>query len=79
MLRPLYPYGRDLIPIVQKAGWAPGLIWMGAEKLSTTGIQSQNCPARKKPLCQLRHHINKGGSFIFSVAESSAQITCKKI
>ena len=29
--RPLYPRKRDLIPMVQEAGCAPGSIWMGAE------------------------------------------------
>jgi len=30
----LYPQGREPVPIVQKAGWAPGLVWMGAENLA---------------------------------------------
>ena len=29
--RPLYPQERDPVPIVQEAGWAPGLVWKGAE------------------------------------------------
>ena len=29
--RPLYPSERDLIPIVQEVGWAPGPVWTGAE------------------------------------------------
>jgi hypothetical protein len=31
---PLYPRERDPLPIVQEAGWAPGLAWMGAENLA---------------------------------------------
>ena len=31
---PLHPRGRDMIPIVQEAGWAPGQVWMSAEILS---------------------------------------------
>jgi hypothetical protein len=27
MLQPLYP-GKDPVPIVQEAGWAPGPVWM---------------------------------------------------
>jgi len=23
--------GKDLVPNVQEVGWAPGLVWMGAE------------------------------------------------
>ena len=33
--------GKDPVPIVQEAGWAPGPGWTGAENLAPTGIQSQ--------------------------------------
>ena len=36
--RPLYPWERDPVPIVQEAGWAPGPVWTGAENLTPTGI-----------------------------------------
>jgi len=26
--------GKDPVPIVQEAGWAPGPVWMGAENLA---------------------------------------------
>jgi hypothetical protein len=26
--------GQDPVPIVQEAGWAPGLVWIGAENLT---------------------------------------------
>jgi len=29
--------GKDPVPIVQKAGWAPGPVWIGAENLAPTG------------------------------------------
>jgi hypothetical protein len=29
--RPLYLRERELVPIVQEAGWAPGSVWTGAE------------------------------------------------
>jgi hypothetical protein len=35
--RPLYPR-KDPVPIVQKAGWAPGPVWMCAKNLAPTGI-----------------------------------------
>jgi hypothetical protein len=35
------PMGKDPVPIVQEAGWAPGPIWRGAESLATTGIRSR--------------------------------------
>ena len=32
--------GKDPVPIVQKAGWAPGPVWTGAEYLAPTGFRS---------------------------------------
>ena len=39
------PHGRDPIPILQEAGWAPGPIWTGADNLALTGIRSPDHPA----------------------------------
>jgi hypothetical protein len=39
--RPLSTSGKDPVPIVQEAGWAPG-----AENLAPTGIRSPDRPAR---------------------------------
>jgi hypothetical protein len=41
----LYP-GKDPVPIVEEAGWAPGPVWTGAENLAPTGIRSPDRPAR---------------------------------
>ena len=43
--RSLLP-GKDPVPIVQEAGWAPGPVWTGAENLAPTGIRSPDRPAR---------------------------------
>ena len=40
------PHGKDPVPIVQEAGWAPGPVWTGAENLAPTGIRSPDRPAR---------------------------------
>jgi hypothetical protein len=32
--QPLYPRKRDLVPIAQKVGWAPGQVWTSAENLA---------------------------------------------
>ena len=29
--RPHFTPGKDLVPILQEAGWAPGLAWMGGK------------------------------------------------
>ena len=35
---PLFTPGKDPVPIVQEAGWAPGLVWTGAENLAPPGF-----------------------------------------
>jgi len=40
MPRLLFTPGKDPVPIVQEAGWAPGPVWTGAENLAPTGIRS---------------------------------------
>ena len=39
--RPHFTPGKDPIPILQEAGWAPGPVWKGAENLVPTGIRSR--------------------------------------
>jgi len=41
----MFTYGKDPVPIVQEAGWAPGPVWTGAENLVPTGIRSPDRPA----------------------------------
>jgi hypothetical protein len=52
---PLFTPGKDTVPIVQEAGWAPGLVWTGAENLAPTGIRSPDHPARSQSLYRLRY------------------------
>jgi hypothetical protein len=40
--------GKDPVPIVQEAGWAPGPVWAGAKNLASTGIRSPDRPARSQ-------------------------------
>ena len=37
--QPLFTPGKDPVPIVQEAVWAPGPVWTGAENLAPTGIR----------------------------------------
>ena len=63
MPQPLFTPGKDTVPILQKAGWAPGRVWTGAENLAPTGIRSPDRPVRSQPLCRLRypaHDLCKG-------------------
>ena len=47
--------GKNPVPIVQEAGWAPGPVWMGAENLTSTGIQSLDHPAHSESLYRLSY------------------------
>jgi len=38
MPQPLFTPGKDPVPIVQEAGWAPGPVWTGVENLAPTRI-----------------------------------------
>jgi len=44
--RPLLTPGKDPVPIVQGAGWAPEPVWTGAENLANIGIRFPDRPAR---------------------------------
>jgi hypothetical protein len=46
--------GRDPVPIVQEAGWAPGPVWTGAENLAPTGIRPPDRQASGESLYRLR-------------------------
>ena len=50
-----YIPGKDAVPIVQEAGWAPGPFWIGAENFAPTGFRSPDLPARSESLYQLRY------------------------
>jgi len=36
--RPLFTPGKDQVPIVQEAGWAPGAVWTGEENFAAPGF-----------------------------------------
>ena len=63
MPRPLFTPGKDPVPIVQEAGWAPGPVWTGAENLVPTGIPSPDRPARSQSLYWL--HYPAEGLFMY--------------
>ena len=53
--------GKDTVPIVREAGWAPEPVWTGKENLAPTGIRSPNRSARSQSLYRLRyaaHNLN---------------------
>jgi hypothetical protein len=40
------PPGKDTLPILEEAEWAPAPVWTGAENLAPTGIRSPDVRAR---------------------------------
>ena len=48
--RPLYPWERDPVAIVQEAVWVPGPLWTAAENLAPNGIRYPDRPSRGKSL-----------------------------
>jgi len=42
--------GKEPVPILQEAGWAPGPVWTGVENLATTGIRSPDRSASSESL-----------------------------
>jgi hypothetical protein len=56
--RPLFTPGKDPVPIVQEAGWAPGPVWTGAENLAPNGIRSPNRPTRSLSLYRLSYRAH---------------------
>jgi hypothetical protein len=61
---------KDLVPIVQEAGWAPGSVWTGAENLAPTGIRSPDRPSRSQSLYRLSYQPTKAmyNPIIYSVS-----------
>ena len=47
--------GKDPVPIVQEARWAPGPVGTGAENLASTGIRSPDRTARSESLYRLSY------------------------
>ena len=53
--RPHFTSGKDSVPLVQEAGWAPGPVWTGAENLTTTGIRYTDRPTRSQSLYRMSY------------------------
>jgi hypothetical protein len=47
--------GKDQVPIVQEAGWAPGSFWTGTKNIAPTGIPSPDRPTRSQSLYRLSY------------------------
>jgi hypothetical protein len=47
------PKGRDPVPVVQEAEWAPGPVWKGAENLAPARNRCPDRPVRSESLYRL--------------------------
>jgi hypothetical protein len=76
--RPLSTPGKDPLPIVQEAGWAPGPVWTGAENLAPTGIRFPDRPTCSQSLYRLSYPAHGLQITTFSITHkyknSSARI-----
>jgi hypothetical protein len=55
--RPLCPREGDPVPLVQEAGWAPGLVYTGVETRTPTVSLSPDHPARSESLYLLSYPV----------------------
>jgi len=67
---------KELVPTVQKAGWALGSVWMGMEKLTPTGVQTPECPAHSMSVNQL--HYTSIQLIIYKPCENSEDLVKTK-
>jgi hypothetical protein len=65
------PKGKP-VPTAQEAGWAPGLVWMGAENLTCTRIQSPHHLAHNKS----PYHTNADTYKIYIFQKSNLLCIC---
>ena len=79
--RPLFTPGKDPVPIVKEAGWAPGPVWIGAENLAPTGIGSPDRPALSQSLYRIRYpaHCACNDQFVMKVKEEGFFEQLKKL
>jgi hypothetical protein len=69
--RPHFTPGKDLVPILQEAGWAPGPVWTGKENLAPTAIWSPDCLARHQLLYRLSYTAHISFCYIILMHKAS--------
>jgi len=71
MPRPLFTPGKDPVPIVEEAGWVPGLVWTVAENLAPAGIRSPDRLASSQSLYRLCYPAHKFCMVVPNICGSS--------
>ena len=81
MPQPLFTLGKDPVPTVQEAGWAPGMVWTRVENLALTGIRSPDRPTCSQSLYRLSYRAHTFmiiSSLIFRLRNVSER-SCREI
>jgi hypothetical protein len=59
------PPGKDAVPIVQEAGWAPEPVWTSVENFAASGFRFPDRPPLSESLCRLRYSRLQGRRIYF--------------
>jgi hypothetical protein len=70
----LNPHGTDLVPIVQEAGWTPGLVWMGAGNLAISPSTVQPIVQRYNDRSVLAHQIHPSVSHVMVLKRNCVEL-----
>jgi len=62
-----HTHTKDPMLIIQKAGWTPGLVWAGAENLTTFGIRFLDRPSCSELLYRVSCPDPKADTVTFAV------------
>ena len=73
--RPYFTPGKDTVPIVQEAGWAPEPVWTGG-KSRPIGILSPDRPARSQSLYRLSYRAHFAGYKYEELLIKQGQLQC---
>jgi len=70
--------GKDPVPIVQEAGWAPEPVWTCVENLAPTGIQSLDRPVRSESLYRLNSAIQTLENILLATPQTTMTVAMKE-
>ena len=64
-----------MVPIIQEAEWAPGLVGTGAENMAPTGFRSPDLPVRSQSLYRLLYTAPVNYYRLPEMERNSRQVT----
>ena len=72
--RPLYPPGKDPVPIVQVFEWATRPVWTHAGNLASTGIRTPESPGRSESTKSKFMNMTIDNSFVHETRQVSSKM-----